>query len=488
MQKPIRRKDIYNLLPLFGVYTLALLLFSCFTSPLFPNLLGVDSAIFTLLGKGLLNGKEMYVGLFDHKGPFIFFFDALGYLMGGRNGIFVLQCLCGFVTVAFLYFTGRILRADNQKITLPLMLLIFVLGMSTFLYTCEGGNLTEEYSLPFIAACCYMFVSYVNRAEKDAAHPPLYAFFYGVSLAVISLMRLNNAATIGAGVLFVFIYLCYRKQGKNLVLNLLAGIGGMAIVWIPVFLYFYLHGSLDEMIYATFLHNFTIVGNTGHDSIFSSRGFITLYAPMILSAALLAAEVIRNRKISAMDGLLGCLLVTNAACLLIANRFPHYFTIFCPVYLLFLFRYLRIHAKSVLFIAAVLCALLHLLPAAQRTVWQWKTVYVDHNPRYETVAADMQKIPEDERDSVIGFEIMAQDYLAGDILPCYKYYTLQNTWAITSPHIVNDFVEWVDQNEPLWVIVAAGEENPDLFAVLQDKYEVSHENAYMTYYRLQSIA
>lgn len=486
MKKLVKQKDLFNLLLLFAIYTVAMLVFSYYTSPLFPNLFGWDSAIFTLLGKGVLGGKEMYIGLFDHKGPFIFLFDALGYLMGGRTGIFLLQCLFGYVTIAFLYFTGKKLRADNEKIGFPAMLLIMALGMATFFYTFEGGNMTEEYSLPFIAACCYMFVSYIKRAEAEAAHPPIYAFFYGVCLAVVSLLRLNNAATIGAGVLFVFIYLCYHKQFKNLLFNLLAGVGGMLIVLVPVLLYFHLHGSLDEMIYATFLHNFTIVGNTGRDSIFSSRVFITLYAPMILSAALLVKEVIRNRKISAIDGLLGCILIINIANLLIANRFLHYFAFFCPIYILFLFRYLRISFKSVFLMAAVLCAGLHLWPAAQHTLIEWRTVHVEHNPRYETVSADMQKIPENERDSVIGFEIMARDYLAGDILPCYKYYTLQNTWAITSPYIVNDFVEWVDQNEPLWVIMAADAENADLFAILQERYEASHENEYMTFYRLKA--
>lgn len=485
MKLSIKRKDVFSLALLFGIYTIAMLICSWYTSPLLPNRSSWDSSIFMLLGKGLLNGKEMYIDLFDHKGPFIFLFDALGYLIGGRVGIFLLQCLFGFVTIAFLFFTSKKLY-NGDKIGIPTLLLLFALGMATFFYTFEGGNLTEEYSLPFIAACCYMFVSYVTRVEKDAAHPPIYAFFYGICLAVVSLMRMNNAAAIGAGILFIFIYLCYRKQVKNLLLNLLAGIGGMLVVFLPVLIYFHLHGSLDEMIYATFLHNFTIVGNTGRDSIFSSRSFITLYAPMLLSTALLVKEVIRNRKMTAMDGLLGCLLITNVACLLIANRFPHYFAIFCPVYILFLFRYLRVDYKSIFFIAAVLCAGLHLLPTAKRTLAEWRTVYVEHNPRYETVMADMQKIPEDERDSVIGFEILAQDYLAGDILPCYKYYTLQNTWAITSPHVVSDFIAWVDENHPAWVIVAAGEENPDLFAVLQENYAVSHENTYMTYYRLKS--
>ena len=65
LRKSLPRKEIRLLLALSLCYILGLFLFSMHTSPLYPNLLGVDSAIFSLLGKGIVEGKTLYLDLFD---------------------------------------------------------------------------------------------------------------------------------------------------------------------------------------------------------------------------------------------------------------------------------------------------------------------------------------------------------------------------------------------------------------------------------------
>ncbi len=79
------------------------------------------------------------------------------------------------------------------------------------------------------------------------------------------------------------------------------------------------------------------------------------------------------------------------------------------------------------------------------------------NSKYTCVAEDMAKILENARDSVIGYEIMAMDYLAGDIVLFYKYYTLQSTWAVTTTQILPDFISFVENEEPPWVLTAVAE-------------------------------
>ena len=97
----------------------------------------------------------------------------------------------------------------------------------------------------------------------------------------------------------------------------------------------------------------------------------------------------------------------------------------------------------------------------------------------------MTKIPENERDSVIGFEIQSADYLAGNIVPCYKYYTLQNTWSITNPQIAEDFVSYVADNTPLWLIMSKNHTNEELNEIINEEYGFQFENKYMTFYRLK---
>ena len=485
METKTLKRDLITLLILGIFFIAAMFVFSCYTSPLYPNYFGWDSAIFSLLGKGMISGKELYTELFDHKGPVIFAINALGHAIGGRGGIFFLQCVSGLITLCFLYFTGKMLRPNLGRKWILACGILLVCAGSLMLYTMESGNLTEEYSLPLISCALYFFVKYALKAKDEPKHPRLWAVIYGAVFALLSLLRLNNGAAVAAGVFAIMIYLLYRKQYINLLWNLLFGLIGILLVYIPTFFYFYLQSSLGEMIYATFIHNFKIAGNTGHVFLSPfSRGFWTCYFPVVISFLMIAFKIIKERNIEFIDVMFIVILVVNGLSLWVANRFAHYFEIFVPVYCIILCRYVSFKLRSVAMWLALLFSVQYLNFTYQRTVDIAEEVHILGNPRYTIVAEDMAKIPENERDSVIGYEIEAMDYLAGDIVPCYKYYTLQSTWAITTPQILPDFMNFVETEEPLWVLTAVEETGTDLDGILQDKYELQFSNPYVYFYRL----
>lgn len=483
--------DVRNIGILICAYLSLLLVCSCHTSPLYPNYFGGDSAIFSLMGKGVVMGKTLYTDLFDHKGPFIFLINALGHLIGGRNGIFLFQCIFGSVSVCFLYLTGKMLRPNGKYRSFLECFALILLGMVFFFYSFESGNLTEEYSLPFISVCAYLFVKYFVHLEKHSEHPPIYAFVYGICLAFVAFLRLNNAVTICAGILYIGVYLCVQKKFHNLLMNMIFGLLGLTVVAVPVLMYCWFNGNLYEMLYATFLHNFVIAGNTAHVAFISNwKLFTGLYAPFFACFVLLLYTWYKQRKLCILDGLLLTILFFNFLCLWLANRFPHYFAIFVPVYLLFLLRYLRFDLKRDI---AVLCVvLLCAAPSARfaysRVISNAKIVYAKGNVRYTTVASDYDVIPDHEKDSVIGFEVSACDYLALDIIPCYKYYTLQQTWSITTPTIMPDFVDWVSENRPTWLLTWNDEIPEEVKALLEASYSCCAENEYIVFYRLNEAA
>ena len=292
-----REKDLCYLLALAGCFLVVIFLTSCYTSPLYPDYYGYDSAIFSLLGKGITEGKNLYTELFDHKGPMIFFINALGFSLGGHLGIWGLQCLFGLVSLFLLYYTGKMLRRTESYTSLWECLLIFIAGYAVFFYTFQRGNLTEEYSLPFISCALFLLVKYALHTEKDPLHPPVYSVLYGICLAYLAFLRLNNSVTICAGILAVAIYLIYKKEYQNLLWNLLFGIMGILLIAVPVLVYFHQNNSLEEMIYATFLHNFQIAGNTAHISLGENPAiFFILYLPIVVSAILLFCEIKKNAR------------------------------------------------------------------------------------------------------------------------------------------------------------------------------------------------
>ena len=486
-----KQEDGRNLAVLAACYLGAMLLCSGYTSPLYPNYFGYDSAIFSLLGKGITEGRQLYTELFDHKGPVIFFLNALGYWLGGRTGIFLLQCVEGLISLVFLYNTAKLFRPDKGAFSLKECLILSGIAYTQFFYTFERGNLTEEHSHPEICGVLYLLVKYAVSAEEKPEHPPKSAFAYGLALAYLAMLRLNNAVTVCGGILFAAIYLLIRKRYGNLLWNLLFGLLGIAAMFLPFFAWFSLQGSLEEMIYATFLHNFRIMGNTGRLSLFQDVStallFAVLYLPGAICLGLWLARVGKARKIRPVDGLLAVVLLVNLVVLLAANRFPHYFAIFSPVYAVFLWAYFSFEKKRFLTALVAVCTLANLGLIVRYSGASVYHVYIAKSAgqRYEVVKSDFDRIPEAERDSVIGFEIGADDYLRGDITPCYRYYTLQGTWALTSPFIIPEFMDFVENEEPLWVLTRPQEKNTQLLGILSEKYTRQFENEYIVYYRLK---
>ena len=122
---------IYAFLTLFCIAFLLLL--SASTSPLYKDLCDGDSSIFIFFGKAITLGKDAYRDYFDHKGPILFYINALGYfLTKSKVGIFILQCISLSISSIFMYKTARFfhktdtlgnlrynhhscIRCDNQR-------------------------------------------------------------------------------------------------------------------------------------------------------------------------------------------------------------------------------------------------------------------------------------------------------------------------------------------------------------------------------------
>ena len=485
-----RRRDLLCLAVLYIVYLASMVVASICTSPLYPHIYGDDSALFALLGKGVLEGKILYADLFDHKGPFIFFINALGQMLGGYYGIFAVQCICGFVSMAFLYFTAKMLDTTGKPALAYLA--IFAAVYVVFFRVFQQGNLTEEYSQPAISAALYMFVKYGLRVKENPDHPPLYAFFYGIFFMALAFLRLTNAATVCAGILAIFVYLICKKRFRNLLWNLLAGLGGMAVVAVPVGLYFLAYGALYDMIYATFLYNANIVGKTGVASILDNlHRYIVLYLPMAITGLLLVVHIARERKVEFLDVLLGCVLAVNFYMFYLANRYPHYFAIYVPVYLVFLARYFRLALKRaatyVILFAIFLCTFYNLQDQYYMVTSNLHYSYVSKSSQilYESIREVTDHIPEEERDSVIGYQMPVSYYMLADIVPCHKYYTWQETWAVVDPEILTEFMDWIQTENPTWILVTPQEDNETILALLDSRYEAVAGNDRLVSYRLK---
>lgn len=228
-----------------------LLLYSFSTSPLYLYQ-GFDSATFRTIGLGITQGKLPYADLFDHKGPLIFYIDALGIsLIPGKWGIFLLQTI--FLAVS-LYLTYRTccLVADRKTSFVSVLLLVFPL-----IDFIVEGNQCEEWMLPFISLSLYLSVSWLV-GHSGPRHQEWRSMVYGICCAVLFFIRPNDAvASIGAIMTGVFIALLVRRAYSSAFLNAIAFFAGCAVVAVPLCMYFASEGILDEVLDGTIFYNIT---------------------------------------------------------------------------------------------------------------------------------------------------------------------------------------------------------------------------------------
>lgn len=483
-----KKKEKNILFMLLALFVTGMLFASASTSPLYPQHYGGDSAIFLLIGKGIVNGKMPYVELFDHKGPILFFAEALGYGIGGRVGVFLLQCIAGCINLVFMYKIWSLVREKQETRRTLDVLLAFGATYTIFFYTFEMGNLTEEYSLPLISMCLYLVVKYAKKVEEKQEHPYRYSFCYGVCIGVLAFVRVNNAVAICAGVLAIALYLLYKKQYKNLFLNIMTGIMGFAVVAIPIIVYFAMQSALYDMIYATFLHNFKYVGGSSQREIWKyPLIYLALYLPIITSIVCIVRERLKKeRKMEFIDLTILCIVFLNLLCQIVSNSYPHYFAIYVPVFVLVLARYGKKTGLNLQTLLIVVCVIVNGFFAAKYTLGVVKNSFF--TDKYERMEQHIENIvaviPEEERDSVIGYNIYARYYMYADIIPCYKYYTFQKWWSESNPSIDKDFMKWLEEDKPLWVITNANESDKQLNGILEEVYELKNESKHLKVYRL----
>ena len=66
--------------------------FSVSTSFLYDYPKSIDSHVYQVIGKLWNEGYLPYVDVWDHKGPVIYFINAIGYaLTGNKYGVFIIQ-------------------------------------------------------------------------------------------------------------------------------------------------------------------------------------------------------------------------------------------------------------------------------------------------------------------------------------------------------------------------------------------------------------
>lgn len=441
----MKRKDKIVIL-LTGI--LFLLFFSYMTSPLFPWAYGWDSAFFQLVGAGMTKGYLPYRDFFDMKGPWLFLIEYLGELIWyGRTGIFLVQCVSFGITLLLCcriyekFFGGKGLI----KSFLTLIPLYIVMAS-----TMEGGNLTEEWSLPFLFFSLYLALNFVMGEEKE--HNPWHALVYGICFGVLALIRVTNSVLICAIVLTVLIFLIAERRWINLLRNAAAFLAGMAVAFLIPVLYFGYFGEIKSMLYCTFVFGF-VYGTEGFGFGTGMLFLITLW----LSCGICLIAGMKNKR-------LWVLVISNTLGMMVTlgmgNSTLHDYMLVIPGMMLGIWLISEnlekggANRKKRMAIALMLVCFAYPCYKAARTGISLIGQFSDKSA-YDNVMETAACIPEEDRDFVLGYEVPLRWYTIADIMPCSKYCGWQEHYMKLSPRIESEIAQMFEETPPKWIVTKA---------------------------------
>lgn len=450
---------------LFLLSTFILLIFSTSTSPLYKNYYEDDSSIFIVMGKAIKSGFIPYKDIFDHKGPILFLIETIGqYIFEGRLGIFIIQIISLTITNYFLFKIAQ-LFCDKKKSMFSVLF-----SMSIFICFFEEGNLSEEFSLPFLAICLYLAIDWILHKEKTM----LYSIIFGICFAIISLIRLNNAAIIVGLVLAILFILIKNKQFKKILICALNFIFGMLIIYLPTIIYFYNNSAVYDMIYGTFIHNFKYAQNVK-----SSDFLLKLY----YNFHLLILMITMYKKIHSNKELFTLIYTATIIIIIvlfIGPGFTHYYLIGIPLVIVFMAnlldysKNLENNIKKFIYVLIIVVSIIYILIKTLLSVYYISNM---NNVTVQSIQNIVQEIPDTEKNSVLAYNtsINASIYLYGDILPGYKYAFLQNNLIKTNKQIYYEMLDYIKQNNIKWILSTNLDEKNnknDIDKIILEKYEL----------------
>ena len=436
-------------------------LFSYSTSPLYQlNEILKDSYIFQIIGKYWDGQNIPYVDLFDHKGPLIFGINAVGYkITGNRYGIFAIQLVLMSIVILISFEMFRTAFSNDTAIKLTVIALVGMLAGY------QGGNLTEEYILPFFMLSFFQFWKWANQFTlyRQAEHKPRSAFLYGITFGIAVMTRITNSIGICCMVLLVMVVLLKEHKWKNIVLNICFFIIGCAFIILPFILYFAMHHALYEMWFGTIEFNVSYVKNsykiiqqssTARKTISFLLYFFSSYC--MAFTGILAARKIKRKFIGVCMVFISVITTILFA---VGRAYPHYCMICLPY---FVISILELKKSNSIFIwkkmgyrkLIILFSVLYLTGG----IWGIRSIYRNCAPKDNSAAIEniLSSIPEDEKCSFVAWNCPPYLYLKYDIKPLYRYFIIQSNQAKMSQKLKEEMHQTFQKGNVKWIMAEDG--------------------------------
>lgn len=214
--------------------------------------IGRDSGVYMYGGMVLYNGGVPYVSAWDHKGPLLYLFNAVGfYLLNGPRGVILLEAVMFMTSLLLSMWLWRKVVSYNS------MMLAALLYVAYYYVTFEGGNLTETWCVPFLLIVYSLGLVYYSRREKNIGLTIILGVIIGISISVGLLIRPNNSVGVAVFALY-FIFSSKQQMFERAVFVLLAAFA----VALPLLAIIFESGAIYDFYDQYLAYNSRYVGST----------------------------------------------------------------------------------------------------------------------------------------------------------------------------------------------------------------------------------
>jgi hypothetical protein len=247
---------------------------------LFEPLWYGDEAMYVTIAERLLHGDLLYVDIYDHKPPLLYYLTAGSFAVFGSSvaSLKILALLSSVGAIIAAYLVA--LRLFGKAAALVGVAVLSLLITPTFL----EANIAGSEILMIFPTCVGILLGLQRRY-----------FLAGCSFGLAFLIK--GPAVFDFGAFFVFLALSAEKGAERKTLNGLALLtGGFLAPFVASLLFFAVQGALVDYIEAAFLSgaDYTDQAN-GDGSFLSSRGRLVLNGlPALLLTAAWAIRKLRQ--------------------------------------------------------------------------------------------------------------------------------------------------------------------------------------------------
>lgn len=246
----------------FLLFSIVVQLLANYDSPLHYYFQKVDSSWFFMGGKAMMNGYIPYVDFSDSKGPLVWLFYGLGYLISPTSfhGVYVLHCLL-FSFVFLLAFRLSCLVFDHKPVKARMTLSVvsvLIFAIPLFTYNHREMRCEDLCQLPLLY-CIYCMTYYIKKGVLLSRQ----AYLIGLSMACILMIKWNFAIYSAIIPLSIIIIVIKRRYHAASLTGWMTA--GFLTIVAPILLIFGIMGILPVFVNEYFFNTASTFSRSFHD-------------------------------------------------------------------------------------------------------------------------------------------------------------------------------------------------------------------------------